>query len=276
MAKAGTDAATSGLALRVASAAIDQAAGKAVGVAACALLAASAPHPMIGVVGAALGGAARALVAALLDRCNIIEEQLDAVLAEPLRSAASTLEDVLSVPAQSPSELRELDRQLGVAFDRLRTAYEYASLRDRANCLTVRLFQSIVAALKEGGAPFAEQYVDDLRVLVCDSLERARVLHQEAQAIPLESREDVVDAVFDSPPDAFMQPAILAGALQEWEDRRARKEALAGAAADSANDAEALDRFCSLVERFRDNRRMLLRRGHSGTRQDSGTQDPVA
>ncbi|GLH75070.1 hypothetical protein GETHLI_35730 [Geothrix limicola] len=245
-------------ALRLAAKILAATAGKVTDSALVATLAGTALSPFSVIAGPALGVAVKVLIEQLTDETSKLEAKLDLILREPLLSACQTLQEVLSAQFRTAAEIQERERQLAVAFDNLKRAYNYTEEKNTDNQLVIRMYQAIVAALKEGGRPFAYLYVGDLYAVASEARGEAALLRDTATAIDPqffeEHRGDVVRYAVDW--DHYYQ--LQASVNKTIENEEQHKEELLTKAANLEKAASYMESLCSLVRKVAENRKELF------------------
>jgi len=143
------------------------------------MLAASIANPAAAVI----ASVAQALIKAVFQTTSSIERKLDVVLSEPLSTAVTTLTAVLSVEAATPEEQEECERLLTRAADDLAKAHTYAEKSDPPRCPVIRVYQALIAALRQGGRPFADLFLREMRDAAKGARSDAALAREEAEAI---------------------------------------------------------------------------------------------
>lgn len=190
--------------------------------------------------------AASTLVTELLQETRAQEAKLDAVIAEPLQSAISTLREVIGAPARTPEEHQEIDRRLGYASDNLQKAHTYATTLSPEMCLLIRAYQCVVCALKEGAERFLEQYLKELQAVALTTRKQVRALRDDASAIA------GIRSYTRGERSGF---ANVSSAQVRAEQRKVELYQQADHLENYASDIEL---FCNFVRRFASSRLQIL------------------
>lgn len=245
-------------ALKLGSKVIAATAGKIVDTALAVGLAGTTLSPISAVAGAALGAAVKEFVEQLKAETSNLEAKLDLILREPLISACQTVLEVLSAQYRTVFEVQERERRLAVAFDNLMRAYNHTEAQDNDDRLIIRMYQAIVAALKEGGAPFAYLYVGQLYAAASAARGEAALLRDTAAAIDpqffYEHRGDVIRHAVDWGHYYQLEESVHKTIL----DAEQRKEALLTRSVNLEKAATHMEVFCSLVRHVSEHRQELF------------------
>lgn len=185
-----------------------------------------------------LAAAAKGIVRELLQSTTSIEKKIDRMLTEPLQTSMRTFIEVISAAPKDRTELEESYRRLDVAFDDLNKAYTYASPEER---LLLRLYMTLIAALKRGGGAFVRLYLNELASVASEAREAATQADEEAR-----HAEHVLNWLTNKPVSARAQDGWMAGREYQAEhlDRllaRSRRLRIG---------AEELETFCRFVTRL--------------------------
>jgi hypothetical protein len=215
--------------------------------------------PLASIAASVVAAAVKEFVEQLREHTSEIEKKIDLIIQEPLESAVQTIIDVLSVRYDTEAESCERERQLSYAFDNLRRAYAYAAYQEASHRRLVRMYQAIVAALKEGGRPFALLCLADLRTLVVETRAEASSARTRAADIDPEfferHRIDFVRYSVDYLHYEQNQEAVD----QSIADAEEQKSQLLENSAVLEKWADHMESFCRFVEYVVNHRDEILR-----------------
>jgi hypothetical protein len=173
-------------------------------------------------------------------------------------TACQTVVDVLSVQCRTVAEVQERERRLAVAFDNLVRAYNYTEAHNTDDRLLIRMYQAVVAALKEGGRPFAHLYVGDLYAVASEARAEAALLRDTAASIDPrffeEHRNDVLRYAIDWTHYDLLEEVVD----KTIEDEKKRKDSLLAEAMRLEKAAGHMESLCLLVRNLAEHRHDLF------------------
>jgi len=234
------------------------------------LLLATIVAPVAGPLAAGAAALLSTIAKELFRETSAIERKLDKVLAQPFKTASRTVTQILSEEVRDDAEEARLTERLKTAADQLDVAYTYAEDAAPRKLLLVRLFQSLVAALLEGGGAALRRNLAELRELAAKARREAARWREDAERV---RRRDpaIVSDIYSwhnkfanlpgSRPGApsgvfvpsYLPPEHLSSILQAQEDGDIRR------AEEFDHNATALENLCTLLENVHESRRMILR-----------------
>lgn len=186
------------------------------------------------------------MVSEVLKETAAVEVKMNLVLAEPLRTAVATLRDVLAVTPLSEDEIAECDRQIAEAFDSLRKAEVYAGADAVSQLPLIRIHLALAAALKHGGRPFAELYVNRMRLAEPELREAALRARREAESLGESAAEkDFRERAERGWGLNSMQQRVAS--RQAQMRRETRQEKLIADAERLEKDADQIMLFCDFI-----------------------------
>jgi len=245
-------------ALKVGAKVLAATAGKVADTTLAAALAGTALSPISAIAGPVLGVAVKEFIEQLTTETSQLDAKLDLILHEPMTSACQTVVDVLSVQCKTTAEVQERERRLAVAFDNLMRAYNYTEPKNTDIRLVIRMYQAVVAALKEGGRPFAYLYVADLYAAASKGRGEAAHLRDSAASINPEffeeHRSDVVLHAVDWAHYYQLEESVNRTIVGEKD----RKGALLAEAVKLEKAAGQIEALCSLVRNVAERRDALF------------------
>lgn len=219
--------------------------------------------PIASITAAVLATGVKSVIEELDAQTSAIVEKLDLVLKEPLASAVEAVVDVLTVHCETAAEARECERQLSYAFDSLRRARAYTSAKGLPHRRLVRMYQALVAALKEGGRPFALLYVRDLRSLSSQVRKESLTARKQAAELEPESYEEHREAVVRYSIDYFDYYDNIAAIDKCIGDEERLKQLLTERAVALETWSERMDSFCLFVEHVCKHRDEIMSAGRN-------------
>jgi hypothetical protein len=211
-----------------------------------ALVATSIANP----AAAVLASVTKALMHAVFHTTSSLERKLDVLLSEPLSTASTTLTTVLSIEATTPEEYEECERLLTRAADDLAKAYTYAENSDPPQCLVIRVYQTLIAALRQGGRPFADLFSRDLLAEAETARRESSDTRDEAERIGRRDPatiEKLRDSWIEATPafDGAHRPVSMAGFQEMLTGREAH---LLTTAAKLDRKVKAWQSFCAFID----------------------------
>jgi hypothetical protein len=208
----------------------------------------------------------------LLKETNSIERRLNKLLAQPFNTASRTVREILSEEVRDAAEGSRATERLKRAAELLDEAYTYAESESPRRRLLVRVYQSLVAALIEGGGAALRRYTDELRQLAGRARQEAE--HQRTDASRTRERDPaIVREIYEwhgkfagiapgIPPhlrEAGFRPMLPRSHLSDI--LRARAEGDIARAEQYEANAQSLERLCTLFENVHQHRQEILRAG---------------
>ena len=211
-----------------------------------------------------------AVVKAIFRQTSATERKLNKQLAAPFKTAARTVEDILSEQALTDAEEADATRRLEAARERLALAYTYAEDHSPERRLLVTVYQALVAALLEGGGAALRRYLQELRGLAEAARHRAAGEVAEADRVKTRGPGVVTEEleiwgrtsrfVVRNP---FARESVFPIGLPSEEQindfLRAREAGHRRRAAGLEKKAADMETLCLLLEGVHQNRRELLR-----------------
>lgn len=145
-------------------------------------------------------------------------------------------------------------------FDNLRRAYAYAVDHEPSERGLIRIYLAMVAALKEGGKPFAKLYTDELRSWCKATRENADRTRGVAASIDPDFFDRNRAVIIGTPVNYLDLGQRELGVEKAIEDAHRDKKRLGEGAVRLDEAANSLDQFCCLADYVADNRKTILLR----------------
>jgi hypothetical protein len=211
-----------------------------------------------------------ALIQTVFKETSATDRKLDRMLGEPFKTAARTVEEVLSEEVQNDAEEAEATRRLQSAADRLEKAYTYAEGELQNKRLLVRVYQCLVTALLEGGGAAMRKYIAELRDLAMAAREASKRWIADADRVKnradgvvadeLELYAEISRLTVISPARRELAfPKGLPSEEQLQSSLNARETSYRDHAARLEKNAADMEILCGLMEVVHQNRREILR-----------------
>jgi hypothetical protein len=222
------------------------------------LLLGTAMAPIAEVAAGAVSGAVKAIIEELAKQNSKTEQLLENVIAEPLKFARQTLEENLTIVVRTKAEIKEQQRQLKTAYDKLLQASFYEDKMKAPVQVQIHLYRAVIAGLMSGGRPYAERYIGELKVTSSLARTEAEGALAEAEEIDPEWFERNRRGLMGIPVDYSDESYRSQGVDKNIEDARNQKSALLQKAANLNKAAEGLERFCRLITALAEERASML------------------
>ena len=201
----------------------------------------------------------------LFQETNSIERRLNKLLSQPFKTASRTVREVLSEEVRSTAEEARATERLKRAADQLDEAYTYAESETPQKRLLVRLYQCLVASLIEGGGAVLRRNMAELQLLALRARSEADRLKADAERArrgdPAFVANAYASARFGPIPMGIPTPnkEVRPWRIPVREILEAEADGFMRRAEQYVQNAETLERLCTLFENAQRSRQELLR-----------------